>query len=98
VKHALTREDVDSAIKARGADVYAEFLLRHIRPDMAVLDCGCGEGTITVGLAEAVPEGWLVGIDLRQRDLSIARSNFVAFQVARAREAEAHGLGGDPKQ
>jgi hypothetical protein len=38
---AVTREDMKSAIKTRGADVYAGFLLRHTRPEMAVLDCGC---------------------------------------------------------
>jgi SAM-dependent methyltransferase len=70
---ALTREDVESAIKTRGADVYAGFLLRHIRPDMAVLDCGCGEGTITLGLAKAIPEGRVLGIDLEQCGLSAAR-------------------------
>jgi ubiquinone/menaquinone biosynthesis C-methylase UbiE len=72
VEQALTRDDVDSAIKTRGADVYAGFLLRHIRLDMAVLDCGCGEATITFGLAEAVPEGRVVGLDLKQRDLFAA--------------------------
>jgi ubiquinone/menaquinone biosynthesis C-methylase UbiE len=81
VKHALTREDAESAIKARGADVYAAFLLRYIRPDMAVLDCGCGEGTITVGLAEAVPEGRVVGIDFRQRDLFTARRYATALGI-----------------
>ena len=29
-----------------------------------VLDCGCGTGTITLGLAESVPEGHFVGVDL----------------------------------
>jgi len=53
----------ESAIKARSAEVYAGFLLPHLRPDMAVLDCGCGEGTITIGLAGAVPTvGWSVSI------------------------------------
>jgi methylase of polypeptide subunit release factors len=72
VEQVLTREDVESAIKTRGADVYAGFLLRHVRPDMTLLDCGCGEGTITLGLAEAVPEGRVVGVDLKQRDLFAA--------------------------
>jgi SAM-dependent methyltransferase len=64
VRQAQTRSQVESAIKARGADVYAGFLLPYLRPDMAVLDCGCGEATITLGLAEAVPDGRVVGVDL----------------------------------
>ena len=48
----------------RGADVDADFLIPHLRPDAMVLDCGCGTGTITLGLAEAVPEGHFVGVDL----------------------------------
>jgi tRNA G46 methylase TrmB len=81
VEQAVTREDVESAIKTRGADVYARFLLRHIRPDMAVLDCGCGEGTITLGLAEAVPEGRVVGLDLKQRELVAARRSAAALRL-----------------
>ena len=60
-------------MKTRGADVYAGFLLSVIRADMAVLDCGCGEGTITLGLAKAVPEGRVFGIDFEQCGLSAAR-------------------------
>ena len=59
-----TRNQMDAAIKARGADVYAGFLLPHLHSDVTVLDCGCGEATITLGLAEAVLNGWVVGIDI----------------------------------
>jgi SAM-dependent methyltransferase len=68
-----TLSQVETAIKMRGADVYAGFLLPHLRPDMTVLDCGCGEATITLGLAEAVPDGRVVGIDLDKDDLVAAR-------------------------
>jgi SAM-dependent methyltransferase len=51
-------------MKPRGADVYAGFLIPHLRPGATVLDCGCGAGTITLGLAEAVPEGHVIGVDL----------------------------------
>jgi SAM-dependent methyltransferase len=64
VRQAQSRSEVESAINARGADVYAGFLLPYLRPDMAVLDCGCGKATITLGLAEAVPDGRVVGVDL----------------------------------
>jgi ubiquinone/menaquinone biosynthesis C-methylase UbiE len=72
VTPAPARIDVESAIKARGADVYASFLLPYLRPDMAVLDCGCGKATIALGLAEAVPKGRVVGVDLNKDNLLAA--------------------------
>lgn len=35
-----------------------------LRPDDTVLDIGCGDGRITAALAEQVPEGRVVGVDL----------------------------------
>ena len=56
---------------------------------MSLLDCGCGPGTITIGLAQAVAPGQVVGIDIEpnlvehasvlSRDQGIAN---VRFQVA----------------
>ena len=73
----MTQFDIrafQSAIKARGADTYAAFFLPHVRPDMVVLDCGCGSATITTGLAAALPAGRVVGIDLGRDGLATARS------------------------
>jgi ubiquinone/menaquinone biosynthesis C-methylase UbiE len=67
------KSSIESAIKARSADVYASFLIPHLRPEMAVLDCGCGKATITLGLAEAVPAGRVVGVDLEEGSLAAAR-------------------------
>jgi ubiquinone/menaquinone biosynthesis C-methylase UbiE len=64
VGQEATQDDLQAAIKLRGADVYAGFLIPHLRPGATVLDCGCGAGTITLGLAEAVPDGYVIGIDL----------------------------------
>ena len=36
----------------------------HLQSGMSILDCGCGPGTITLGLAEAVAPGQAVGIDI----------------------------------
>ena len=56
---------VISAHSARTADDAAAFLLPHLQPGMSVLDFGCGPGTITVGLADAVGEtGSVLGIDV----------------------------------
>jgi ubiquinone/menaquinone biosynthesis C-methylase UbiE len=48
----------------RTAAKEAAFFLPCLRPGLRVLDLGCGHGTITVGLAEAVAPGQVIGIDL----------------------------------
>ncbi len=54
-----------SAHSARTAEDAAAFLLPHIEPGMRLLDFGCGPGTITVGLADAVGNsGSVLGIDI----------------------------------
>ncbi|PTB43686.1 hypothetical protein M441DRAFT_56670 [Trichoderma asperellum CBS 433.97] len=42
----------------------AAYLLPHLKPDMKVLDVGCGPGTITVDLAaKYVPQGHITGLE-----------------------------------
>jgi len=41
----------------RTAERNAAFFLPHLRPGMRLLDAGCGAGSITLGLAEAVTTG-----------------------------------------
>jgi 2-polyprenyl-3-methyl-5-hydroxy-6-metoxy-1,4-benzoquinol methylase len=43
----------------RNADRWAAFLIPHLRPDMQVLDIGCGPGSITAGLP-----GEVIGVDV----------------------------------
>jgi SAM-dependent methyltransferase len=47
----------------RSAQSHAAFFLPRLRTGMSLLDCGCGPGTITVGLAQRVSPGEVVGID-----------------------------------
>ena len=56
----------------REATRQAAFLLPHLRSGMTLLDCGCGPGTITLGLAEAVAPGEVVGIDLEPSMVDLA--------------------------
>ncbi len=60
-------------LKRRNAQDCAAHLLERLRPGMRVLDFGCGPGTISVGLAEAVaPNGRLDGIDMEQTQVEMA--------------------------
>jgi ubiquinone/menaquinone biosynthesis C-methylase UbiE len=79
VEQEATQHDLQAAIKLRGADVYAGFLIPHLRPGATVLDCGCGAGTITLGLAEAVPDGHVIGADLDLSGLKVAQRAAVSL-------------------
>jgi ubiquinone/menaquinone biosynthesis C-methylase UbiE len=47
----------------RSADKQAAFFMPHLHSGMTLLDCGCGPGSITVGLAKAVAPAQTIGID-----------------------------------
>ena len=55
---------VQSYYTTREAARVADFFLPHLKSGMSLLDCGCGPGAITLGLAEAVAPGEVVGVDL----------------------------------
>ncbi len=73
----------------REAAAAADFFLPHLSSGMSLLDCGCGPGTITFGLAEAVAPAEAVGVDLEPSMISQAEAfarernvRNVRFQVA----------------
>lgn len=51
-------------LRRRTVETHAAFLLPHLASTSRVLDCGCGPGTITVGLAARAFAGEVVGIDI----------------------------------
>jgi ubiquinone/menaquinone biosynthesis C-methylase UbiE len=52
---------------------------------MELLDCGCGPGTITVGLARKVAPGQCVGIDIDATQVELARSHAASQGVTNVR-------------
>lgn len=42
---------------------------------MRLLDCGCGVGSITLDLAERVAPGAVIGVDLDETQLALARED-----------------------
>jgi SAM-dependent methyltransferase len=60
--------------EARRAAQWVPFFLPHLRTGMSLLDCGCGVGSITLDLAAIVAPGRVVGLDLDEGQLVIARA------------------------
>jgi ubiquinone/menaquinone biosynthesis C-methylase UbiE len=52
------------AMGARSAEKQAAFFLPYLQPGMQLLDCGCGPGSITIGLAARVAPAQAIGIDI----------------------------------
>ncbi|MDA0768856.1 MAG: methyltransferase domain-containing protein [Chloroflexi bacterium] len=77
----------------RTAEANAAFFLPYLKPGMSLLDCGCGPGSITVGLAERVAPGQVIGIDVGESSIALAQRlavergvTNVRFEVASAYE------------
>ena len=83
-----TDEEWSRAVFARRTGEAAAFLAPQLRAGMRLLDCGCGPGSITVDLAQAVAPGEAIGIDLRKDALmhgrALARERGIANVVFQA--------------
>ncbi|KAI0491113.1 ubiE/COQ5 methyltransferase [Xylaria cf. heliscus] len=66
----------------RTAQNSAAFLIPHIEPHYRILDVGCGPGSITIDLAQLVPQGSVIGVDSSDDVVSQAR------ELARERGVE----------
>jgi SAM-dependent methyltransferase len=77
--------DFEAQLARRDVTREASFLLRYLRPGMRVLDVGCGPGSITLGLAEVVAPGEVVGVDLQRTQVERAQKLAAERGVTNAR-------------
>ena len=73
------------ALGQRTVTSHAAFFIPYLRPGMSPLDCGCGPGSITIGFAEIVAPGEVVGVDLAENQLEQARVNAKELGVSNLR-------------
>lgn len=71
MEHPLEAERLE--LKTKREKILQELKLVPLHPGMDVLDVGCGTGAVTRILAERVSPGRVVGLDLSEERLSIAR-------------------------
>lgn len=71
----------EAELAARTASRDAAFFLPHLRPGMRLLDVGCGPGSITLGLAEAVSPGEVIGVDIQVAQVEHARRRAAVYRV-----------------
>ncbi|EIW87087.1 methyltransferase-UbiE family [Coniophora puteana RWD-64-598 SS2] len=81
-----------SILRAHGSRTIedsAAYLASSLRPDMHILDVGCGPGTITADFASRVPQGRVVGVDQASGVLDKARAHAAERGVSNVEFAQA---------
>src|SRR5215813_1930647 len=61
-------------VGVRRAKDWVGFFLPYLKQGLSVLDCGCGVGSITLDLAELVSPGKVIGVDMDEGQLQVARA------------------------
>ena len=69
----------------RTAKKQAGWFLPYLQQGMKLLDCGCGPGSITVGLAKEVEPGCVTGVDISEIDIERAQKSAAEAKISNIR-------------
>ena len=64
-------------VSRRTLDSHGTFFITHLQPGIQVLDVGCGPGSITVGIASRIGSGSVIGVDMSESQVQLARQSAV---------------------
>ncbi|KAF7790764.1 hypothetical protein EIP86_001721 [Pleurotus ostreatoroseus] len=88
IQHAAYSSGHDAAVLRthawRTVDNSAPYVKDFLKPDMKILDVGCGPGSITVDLATYVPNGHVTGVENVEAPLEAARAQALERGVKNA--------------
>ena len=69
---------------ARTVESHGQFFVPYLTPGLSVLDCGCGPGSITLGIAARIAPGKVLGVDFGESQIERARSSAAAAGAGNA--------------
>ncbi|KZZ93594.1 Methyltransferase type 11 [Ascosphaera apis ARSEF 7405] len=76
-KQVYTTDHSTNVIRTHGWRTIANsaaYVLPVLRPDMKILDVGCGPGSITIDFAQRCPQGHVIGVEYIEDPLPGARA------------------------
>jgi|WetSurMetagenome_2_1015567.scaffolds.fasta_scaffold238814_1 ubiquinone/menaquinone biosynthesis C-methylase UbiE len=65
----------------RTLETHGQFIKSYLKSGMKILECGCGPGTMTIGIAKAVFPGEVTAIDISEKQLQLAEATAIAANV-----------------
>jgi SAM-dependent methyltransferase len=69
----------------RTLESHGSFFLPYLQPGLSVLDCGCGPGSITLGIAARAAPAEVVGVDFGASQIERAAASATGAGVANLR-------------
>ena len=69
-------------MSARSVQSHGQFFMPHLTSGVSVLDCGCGPGSITLGIAALVAPARVIGVDFAPSQIERAQSSAARMRIA----------------
>lgn len=76
----------------RNLETYGQFIKPYLKANLSILDCGCGQGTMTLDFADQISPGKVVGIDISEKILQAAKENASSKNVSNVSFQQANVL------